>query len=239
MYGQGLKRLGEVTQRDIPPWGSYLPDDGEPVPLTLEVYHGLVASLALDPPADLVVHPGFDVARNLLLYAWFERSLSRPAELQAFACLEMGLRFHVYGIDGLKENRSTLRKLLRHAVEMGSLSDECIRPYPRLSGFGRAWSRETGVRVPEPGTQVTPRSYVEVLCDAIPAVRNRFAHGDPGWAGTAFATLSACRDLLNCLGPFASEPPSGSPRAAISAGPRSSAGRDSMTSRRTGRRIET
>ena len=208
MYGQGLKPLAELTLREIPSWGSYLPDDGEPMPLTLEAYHGLVASLALDPPVDLIVHPVFDVARNLLLYAWFERSFVHPAELQAFGCLELGLRLHVYGIEGLKQRRSNLKKLLKRAVQLGSLRDECIGPYPRLAGFGRAWSRETGVRVPDPGTQVAPRPYVEVLCDAIPAVRNRFAHGHPGWAGTAFATLSTCRDLLNCLGPFGSKPPS-------------------------------
>ncbi len=52
--------------------------------------------------------------------------------------------------------------------------------------------------VPDP----TVPEYIDVLCDAIPAVRNRLAHGQAGWMGTACATLSTCRDLLNCLGPF-------------------------------------
>ena len=202
MYGQGLKPLETMTRPDMPSAGLYLPDDGEPVPLTLEIYHGLTRSLALDPPVDLVVHPTFDVARNLLLYAWFERSFVRPAELQAFACLEMGIRDHLEGIDYVPKGRSSLRKLLKRAVEKGSLHDECIRPYPRLTGFGRAWSREYGAQLPDPGTEDTTRAYVDVLCDAIPTVRNRFAHGHAGSAQTAFATLSACRDLLNCLGPF-------------------------------------
>ena len=155
-----------------------------------------------DSPVDLVVHPTFDVARNLLLYAWLERSFVRPAELHAFACLEMGLRYHVNGLDHVLKGRSSLRTLLKRAVEKGSLHDQCIRPYPRLTGFGRAWSREYGTQLPEPGSEDTTRDYVDVLCDAIPTVRNRFAHGHAGWAQTAFATLSACRDLLNCLGPF-------------------------------------
>ena len=87
MYGQGLKPLEAITLQDMPSSGFYLPDDGECVPLTLETYHGLVSSLAIDPPVDVIVHPTFDIARNLLLYAWFECSFVRPAELQAFACL--------------------------------------------------------------------------------------------------------------------------------------------------------
>ena len=158
MYGQGLKPLEAMTLPDVPSAGSYLPDDGEPVPLTLEIYHSLIASLALDPPVDLVVHPTFDVARNLLLYAWFERSFVRPAELHAFACLEMGLRYHLNGLDYVLKGRSSLRTLLKRAVEKGSLHDQCRRPYPRLTGFGRAWSREYGTQLPEPGSEddVTP-----------------------------------------------------------------------------------
>ena len=104
---------------------------------------------------DLVAHPTFDVAHNLLLYTWFERSFVRPAELQAFACLEMGLRYHLDGLDYVLKGRSSLRKLLRRAVEKGSLHDQCIRPYPRLTGFGRAWSREHGAQLPEPGIEDT------------------------------------------------------------------------------------
>ena len=120
------------------------------MPLTLETYHGLVSSLAIDPPVDVIVHPTFDIARNLLLYAWFECSFVRPAELQAFACLEMGLRYHLKGLDYVLKGRSSLRKLLTRAVQKGSLHDECIRPYPRLTGFGRAWSREHGAQLPDP-----------------------------------------------------------------------------------------
>ena len=61
------------------------------------------------------------------------------------------------------------------------------------------WSQEQGVDAPE---FEAVRSYVDVLCEEIPAVRNRLAHGHAGWAGTAFATLSTCRDLLNRLAPF-------------------------------------
>lgn len=202
MYGQGFKPMEAMTLPDVPSAGSYLPDDGEPVPLTLEIYHSLIASLALDPPVDVVVHPTFDVARNLLLYAWFERSFARPAELHAFASLEMGLRCHLNGLDYVLRGRSSLRTLLKRAVEAGNLHDQCIHPYPRLTGFGRAWSRKYGTQLPEPGCEDTTRAYVDVLCDALPTVRNRLAHGHTGWAQTAFATLSACRDLLNCLGPF-------------------------------------
>lgn len=71
MYGQGIRPLDAMTLPDMPSAGFYRPDERESVPLTLEIYHRLVGSLALDLPADLVVHPTFDVARNLLLYAWF------------------------------------------------------------------------------------------------------------------------------------------------------------------------
>ena len=72
MYGHGFKDLKEVTR----PEGRslrlhYLPESRKPVPLTLEIYHELVASLALDPPVQIIVHPEFDAARNLLLYTWF------------------------------------------------------------------------------------------------------------------------------------------------------------------------
>lgn len=202
MYGHGLKGLDEVTR----PEGRslalhYIPEDGEPEPLTLELYHRLVASLALDPPVDPIVHPHFDVARNLLLYTWFESSFMHPAELQAFASLELALRLRLGGWKQLRRGPG-LYKLLREALDSGLIADEHIGPYPRLTGFGRSWSRDHGVRLPEPDASPVLRRYIEVLCDAIPAVRNRLAHGHPGWVGTAFATLSTCRDLLNCLVPF-------------------------------------
>ena len=56
-----------------------------------------------DHPREVIeaalAHVVHDIARNLLLYAWFECSFMRPAELQASACLEMGLRYHLKGLD--------------------------------------------------------------------------------------------------------------------------------------------
>lgn len=91
MYGHGLKGLDEVTR----PEGRslalhYIPEDGEPEPPTRELYHRLVASLALDPPVDLIVHPHFDVARNLLLYTWLECPMPHWSE----QFLSSGVRFH-------------------------------------------------------------------------------------------------------------------------------------------------
>ena len=202
MYGHGLKDLKEVTR----PEGRslrlhYLPESQEPVPFTLEIHHELVVSLALDPPVQIIVHSEFDVARNLLLYTWFESSFMHPAELQAFASLELGLRLRLCGWEHLRDGPG-LRKLLRQALNRGLIRDEHICPYPRLTGFGQAWSQEQGVDAPE---FEAVRSYVDVLCEEIPAVRNRLAHGHAGWAGTAFATLSTCRDLLNRLAPFRDE----------------------------------
>ena len=202
MYGQGLKALDEIMK----PEGRslalhYLPEDGAPEPLTLELYHRLVSALALDPPADLVVHPTFDVARNLLLYAWYESSFLHPAELQAFGALELGLRLRLGGWSQIRKGPA-LRTLLRQAREAGLIHDAALRPYPRLTGFGQAWSREHGATVPDPEDAPILRDYAEVLCEAVPAVRNRLAHGHAGWVGTAFATVSTCRDLLCCLLPL-------------------------------------
>lgn len=204
MYGRGLKELTEITQ----PEGRslalhYLPEVGEAVPLSLSLYHQLVASLALADPVDMIVHPHFDVARNLLLYTWFETSFMHAAELQAFGSLELGLRLKLGGWKNLRRGPG-LKRLLRDAVASGLISDERIGPYPRLTGFGEAWSREHGARAsaPDADQALEVGRYVDVLCDAIPAVRNRLAHGHAGWVGTAFATVSICRDLLNCLAPF-------------------------------------
>ena len=182
----------------------YIPPDGDPIPLSLELFHDLVRSLELDSPPHLFVHDHFDVARSLLLYSWFESSFYRPAELQAFATLELALRFRLCGSQTLRDHGPGMRRLLRQAVAHELLRDQDLRPYPRITGFGRAWSREYGTRVPDPDTDRTHtvRNYVEVLCEAIPDVRNRLAHGEPGWVPTAFATLSTCRDLINRLAPF-------------------------------------
>jgi hypothetical protein len=204
MYGLGLRDLTGIAQ----PEGRsltlhYLPDVGQPVPLTLAVYHQLVASLAIDAPVDTIVHPHFDVARNLLLYTWFESSFMHPSELQAFGSLELALRLKLGGWRNLQRGPG-LARLLREAVERGLFSDDLMGPYPRVTGFGEAWSREHGVGAAEANAHSAQevRHCVDVICDAIPGVRNRLAHGHPGWVGTAFATLSTCRDLLNCLVPF-------------------------------------
>ena len=201
MYGQGLKALDEITKPEGRSLGlHFLPEDGAPEPLTLELYHRLVSALALHSPADLVVHPTFDVARNLLLYSWYESSFLHPAELQSFGALELGLRLRLGGWSQIRKGPG-LRKLLEQALRAGLLCDAALRPYPRLTGFGQAWSRDD-VAVPDPDDAPIVRDYVEVLSEAIPAVRNRLAHGHAGWVGTAFATLSTCRDLLNCLLPL-------------------------------------
>lgn len=204
MYGRGLKELTEITQAEGRSLAlHYLPEVGEAMPLSLALYHQLVASLALADPVDMIVHPHFDVARNRLLYTWFESSFMHAAELQAFGSLELGLRLKLGGWKNLRRGPG-LARLLRDAAARGLISDDKVGPYPRLTGFGEAWSREHGVRAPAPEADpaLDVRPYVDVLCDAIPAVRNRLAHGHPGWVGTAFATLSACRDLLNSVAPF-------------------------------------
>ena len=114
------------------------------------------------------------------------------------------MRLRLRGLGDLRTHSPGLAKLLREAVASGLLRDQDLRPYPRITAFGQAWSREHGTRVPDPDSdpEHTLRSYVEVLCEAIPDVRNRLAHGEPGWVATGFATLGACRDFLNRLAPF-------------------------------------
>lgn len=199
MHGGGLKPLARITEPE--PRSTRLhhfPPTGEPVPLTLELFHQLVDSLALVPSSHSLVRDHFDAARNTLLYSWFENSLTRVAELQSFASLELGLRLRLLGASGLFKRSTGLGNLLHEAIDAGLVKDDPIGPYPIVSAFGQAWSTEPDPADPEVASRIT------ILCKAIPTVRNRLAHGHPGWAGTAFASLSACRDLLN---PLATEAP--------------------------------
>jgi hypothetical protein len=198
-----FKQLSEILQPD-PTWGHIaVSEDGERTwrRLTLADHHRRVSALALGPnvPPELTDH--FDRARNVLLYAWFAYRLLQVAELQALSSLELALkqRFAV----SASSKGPGLRELLSRAHRENLIRGDSIREFARRAAMRQTYAANP-LLAPHVSPPEEPDRYLEVLCQALPGLRNALAHGSGGFGPHAFVTVEVCSDIITQL--FAQEP---------------------------------
>lgn len=88
MNADAFKPLDEVSKEDIR-WtffGGWA--EGE----RIEHRHARIAEITLNDHVPEAIRTQFDVARNLLLYAWYVYRFTTAAELHAYSTLEIALR---------------------------------------------------------------------------------------------------------------------------------------------------
>jgi hypothetical protein len=170
---ESLKSSVEVCEPD--PRNLYFAViDGEGIArrMALEDIYKHVSSITLHEgvPEDIRSH--FAQAQNLALYSWFYYPFNVTAQLMGFVSVEFALKRK----SGSKAN---LRSLIDKAIAEGWIRDD---------GFAIAKLREN----PE-------GSYVEVLSDVIPHLRNSLAHGSTMLHNNALSSLRICAEFINQL----------------------------------------
>ena len=189
-----LRRLTDVSQPH--PWSTAQqfrdPATGEFRDRTLADHHAILRGYTLPESVTKLVRWGYDTALNLLLYSWYVPTFNRAGEMQALSTLELALRIKLYGFD--RERRPGMAALLRDAGKRGLVTGAPKRAVPVVTAHGRAWEPER----PAPDEQLYA-GYIQALRGAIPTLRNRLAHGDPGFVATAYETVAVCGDLIEEL----------------------------------------
>jgi hypothetical protein len=182
-------------------------------------------SLAASVPQDIRVH--FDTARNIYLYAWFVYRMHVVAEQHALSTLELALRtalvsrgfvvvenskLYVYA-GSKKRVVSGLRQLLDLAVKHDLISNErlplrekwaiSVAEY-RMSREQIAHMQERGLdqmvfplAEPVPTDEELGIDWIGRFCEALPEIRNDYAHGSSTLHATVLRTFEVVWSLVN------------------------------------------
>lgn len=215
-----LRSLDEITQPDLR--NSYFSrrDAHGLRTNTLEDHHADISRFVLSNYVPEGVCIQFETAKNLYLYAWYVYRFYPVAEHQVLACLELGLRSRF--TEGLPSNYwshkgrpPTLKPLLKYAIDSGLISNEGFKVW-RERGQLRAEERYRNERLSEmiergldkielnydeviPVDQDFDFDYLAVLKDALPGIRNMYAHGHTLLHKTVLNTFRLVMEILEQL----------------------------------------
>ena len=208
-----LKPLDAVTAPDVR-WqniGGRDPRTGEFVRHTLADRHAAIDSIYLNGAVPDAIREHFEIAKNLLLYAWFVYRFIPVAELHAYSTVEMALRERAQSeslatktVRGRKEKPLMLRELLELAVERQWVVDagfEISRSHKERLAQDREIFTQLGSEIAMTEDELDAQRYCKILQETIPALRNGLAHGSGMIHPGGFSTLRICRDLINQLFP--------------------------------------
>jgi hypothetical protein len=179
-----------------------LTSNGGTRPYTLEDRHASLEDIRLQDsvPDDIWVH--FEGAKNLLLYSWFVYRFKSVAELQALASLELALRERFRSKGGPVPKG--LGGMLRKAISSKWVSAEQLSAYQKIEERRRERIESSTLPVLDQhqlSSPLNPRAYLDQIADAIPRLRNEWAHGSELLFGHSFEVLVLCADLINQLFP--------------------------------------
>ena len=151
----------------------------------------------------------FEVARNLMLYAYFVFEFQTQAQLQAYAALEfaLGEKFNhpTKEIKRGKETKSVplmLKELLQKAVNEKLIQPERL-PSFEYANHSRKWFAEYygGEFVP-----LKPEEWLSMSQNHVIHLRNHIAHGKPWlYLSHAFRHIEICADIINAIFPKSNE----------------------------------
>ncbi|SHN44829.1 hypothetical protein SAMN05192549_12714 [Duganella sacchari] len=162
---------------------------------TPEERFALMSSVSISDAIPEQVHRQVVTAKNLIIHSCLYYPYNVTAIQIAFAALEMAIRLrtecegHTVAIKGL-------RAAMQHAVRSKWISDEGL-PLPK---------RPTSFRMSSEGhlEEFEPplvRSYVEVLAEFMPKIRNELAHGSGYLHNGGASKVLIVNHLINQLFP--------------------------------------
>ncbi|MGT2430689.1 hypothetical protein ACU4HD_22105 [Cupriavidus basilensis] len=177
-------------------------------------------TLGATVPQTVRVH--FETARNLYAYAWFVYRFHAVAEQQALASLEFALRKRFEpgegGISSRTRGRpSGLSGWLKDAQQHGMLENSKLqgrvrwaherarRRYEleqieRLSQLGSTVIEVDSAEV-QPSEEDLQYDWIGAFINALPGIRNEYAHGSPMLHPTVLRTFEIVSELISQLYP--------------------------------------
>lgn len=138
---------------------------------TPEERFALMESVSISDAIPEQVHRQIVTAKNLILHSCLYYPYNVTAIQTAFAALEMAIRLRTES-EGQTLVFKGLRAAMQHAVRNKWISDDGL-PMPKRPTSFRMSSEGT----PEEFEPPLVRSYVEVLAEFMPKIRNELAHG--------------------------------------------------------------
>ena len=142
--------------------------------------HDAVSAFSLNAGVPEHVAQHFETAKNVYLYSWFIYRFQPVAELQSLVSLEYALRERLaHEINSGKIEQRMLWGLLKYAIENSLIKKE---------GFKR-W-----VKVNDPEWDL-----LAALEEALPQIRNEYAHGSYTLAPTALGIIELVYEMINQL----------------------------------------
>jgi hypothetical protein len=170
--------------------------------MTIDDHYGYLQGLDLNPGVPESVVSYMNIVKNLFLYAWLNYPFFTVCQTHAAMAVELALRLRMPNTTG-KEDKRTLRPLLEAAIANGLIRD---------AGFpGLAEKQAEAKRMQEEFDRTTGHTtvmqstpYVEVLLQALPRLRNHFAHPHDSWIvspAMAWEPIRLAVEIINQLWP--------------------------------------
>lgn len=213
-----LRDIGSVIQPD--PRSAYFSiiEQGRPRPAALQDRIDAVAPYTLCNAVPESVRGHFETAKNLYVYAWFVYRFHPVAEQQALATLEFALRERLLGPDAVRRDDvwvPGLRKLLEDALARGLIGNDRFPNRERWAldiakyrfsldqiaemerlGLTEMEADDSAVR---PTQQDLDHDWIGAFIEALPRIRNTYAHGSSMLYPTVIRTFEIVCGLVNQL----------------------------------------
>jgi hypothetical protein len=142
--------------------------------LTFEEFYADVAAISLIDSVPDSIRSHFSQAQNLAAYSWFHFPFNVTAQFLGFVSVEFALKLRF-------KSDASFKHLIKKAVAEGLVID---------TGFTVAANRDPSID-----------SYVDVLIDVLPNLRNKLAHGSDMLHRNGVQSLRTCAEFINQLFP--------------------------------------
>jgi hypothetical protein len=183
---------------------------------TLHDHHAGATSVVLHDGVPERIRTQFETAKNFYLYGWFVYRFFPVARSHAHACLELALRerFEQEMLAQGERNRAFgpgLKKLLKHAVDVGALKSEGFDVMNRKA-HARASERASieaiermklaGIDELEIGpieicAEDWDTEFLNSLPESMSYVRNHYAHGSTSLDDRVLGVLRLISEIIN------------------------------------------
>ena len=193
-------------------------EQGQSRSVTLQDRIDAIAPYVLNPAVPESVRIHFETAKNVYVYAWFVYRFNAVAEQHALATLEFALRerLKMVGASGRKNKRMpALRELLTDALARGFIGNDRFpnREQWALDIAKHRFSLDQIAKMERLGltemevddSDVAPtqhdldHDWIGAFIEALPAIRNAYAHGSDMLRQTVLRTFEIVCDLVNQL----------------------------------------
>jgi hypothetical protein len=151
-------------------------------PVQANDLYDAVATFVFSPAVPEEVAQHFETVKNVYLYSWFIYRFQPVTEMRSLACLEYALRIRLADeikAGKLKAKRPGLQKLMRYTIDNQLIKNE---------GFA-SW-----VRAQDPEWDL-----LRSLENALPQIRNDYAHGSYNLTPTALGIIELVHEVINQL----------------------------------------